>query len=447
MKIEFLVLVTNDDSFCNNKKAFIDFLKVDSLISISGKSLSYKKSLKSKPLITVKFDVETKNIPSNKERYFIIALENMDENLVDEFYEVSNKIKELSKRINPGSTVINVLWDDIGRYYAHKSYPLINEVENVMRKLISKFMLINVGMNWSKETIHPDLAKKIERFDDDDTYINDLYKLDFINLSEVLFKKKRDISLDELDRLLLKTDFDNNDQDKIKKYLPKSNWEKYFSEILGKDSLSLEKKWELLYKLRNKVAHNRFLTRKDFEKIKGLTFEVKEILSTAMNKLGEIDLNEEDKTLILSDYYFENPINLSFLAEKAVAEYFIKNGYDIENQDISTSQYRLEIDLVVKKMNIVTAVETKFFSHKATANSIKNRLYSAIMHTRKYMLHANIKQGKVIAVFKSNTDELLTPDLIEILTRVKKHLELGLIPITLHVGVINEFDEFELINI
>ncbi|MCO7051873.1 hypothetical protein NAG84_18815, partial [Proteus terrae] len=125
--------------------------------------------LKSKPLITVKFDVETKNIPSNKERYFIIALENMDENLVDEFYEVSNKIKELSKRINPGSTVINVLWDDIGRYYAYKSYPLINEVENVMRKLISKFMLINVGMNWSKETIHPDLAKKIERFDDDDT--------------------------------------------------------------------------------------------------------------------------------------------------------------------------------------------------------------------------------------------------------------------------------------
>ncbi|WP_368909303.1 hypothetical protein [Proteus penneri] len=447
MKIEFLVLVTNDDSFCNSKKAFIDFLKVDSLISISGKNLSYKKTLKSKPLITVKFDVETKNIPSNKERYFIIVLENTDENLVDEFFEVSNKIKELSKRINPGSTVINVLWDDIGRYYAHKSYPLINEVENVMRKLISKFMLINVGMNWSKETIHPDLAKKIERFDDDDTYINDLYKLDFINLSEVLFKKKRDISLDELDRLLLKTEFDNNDQDKIKKYLPKSNWEKYFSDILGKDSLSLEKKWELLYKLRNKVAHNRFLTSKDFEKIKGLTFEVKEILSTAMNKLGEIDLNEEDKTLILSDYYFENPINLSFLVRKAIAEHFIKNGYDIELESINNFKSNSMMDLVIKKANEVIAVQTKFIPRKAPIHHIARRLYLGIKQISTYMRETNIKRGKIICVFKGTTDEVFTNDLIETLFKFKQDLEKNSTIITLHVGIINESDEFELINI
>lgn len=447
MKIEFLVLATNDDSFCNSKKAFIDFLKVDSLISISGKNLSYKKTLKSKPLITVKFDVETKNIPSNKERYFIIVLENTDENLVDEFFEVSNKIKELSKRINPGSTVINVLWDDIGRYYAHKSYPLINEVENVMRKLISKFMLINVGMNWSKETIHPDLAKKIERFDDDDTYINDLYKLDFINLSEVLFKKKRDISLDELDRLLLKTEFDNNDQDKIKKYLPKSNWEKYFSDILGKDSLSLEKKWELLYKLRNKVAHNRFLTSKDFEKIKGLTFEVKEILSTAMNKLGEIDLNEEDKTLILSDYYFENPINLSFLVRKAIAEHFIKNGYDIELESINNFKSNSMMDLVIKKANEVIAVQTKFIPRKAPIHHIAHRLYLGIKQISTYMRETNIKRGKIICVFKGTTDEVFTSDLIETLFKFKQDLEKNSTIITLHVGIINESDEFELINI
>ncbi|HFF9072736.1 TPA: hypothetical protein ACGFBE_005440, partial [Escherichia coli] len=141
MKLEFLVLVTNDDSFCNSKKAFIDFLKIDSLISITGRKLTYKKTPRSNPLITVKFNVETNNIPSNKERYFIIALENTSEELIDEFSEVGDKIKELCKRINPESTVINILWDDIGRYYAHKSYPIINDVENVMRKLISKFML------------------------------------------------------------------------------------------------------------------------------------------------------------------------------------------------------------------------------------------------------------------------------------------------------------------
>lgn len=110
-----------------------------------------------------------------------------------------------------------------------------------MRKLISKFMLINVGMDWSKETIHPDLAKKIERFEEDDVHLNDLYKLDFINLSEVLFQKKRDITLEELDRVLIKTNFDECDKDKILKYVPKSNWEKYFSVLLGESSKSLEK--------------------------------------------------------------------------------------------------------------------------------------------------------------------------------------------------------------
>ncbi|MEG2529694.1 MAG: hypothetical protein RSB02_06440 [Anaerovoracaceae bacterium] len=95
MKLEFLVLVTNDDSFCNSKKTFIDFLKIDSLISITGQKLTYKKSPRSHPLITVKFNVETNNTPSNKERYFIIALENINEELVDEFSEVGNKIKEL----------------------------------------------------------------------------------------------------------------------------------------------------------------------------------------------------------------------------------------------------------------------------------------------------------------------------------------------------------------
>ncbi|HCU0891773.1 TPA: hypothetical protein OUJ16_005268, partial [Raoultella ornithinolytica] len=148
-----------------------DFLKLDSLISITGKKLTYKKTARAKPLITVNFDVETNNIPSNKERYFIIALENKNDELIDAFYELGNKIKELTKRINTETTIVNVLWDDVGRHYAYKAYPLINDVENVMRKLISKFMLINVGMEWSKETIHPDLVKKIERFDEDDVYL------------------------------------------------------------------------------------------------------------------------------------------------------------------------------------------------------------------------------------------------------------------------------------
>lgn len=438
VKIELLVLVTNDDYFCNSKKAFIDFLKVDSLITITGKNLSYKKTPKSKPLITVKFDVETNNIPSNKERYFIIALENNDEELVDAFCEVGNKIKELSSRINPNSTIVNTLWDDVGRYYAYKSYPLINEVENVMRKLISKFMLINVGMDWSKETIHPDLVSKIERFEENDVHLNDLYKLDFIHLSDVLFKKKRDINLEDLDRVLSKTKFDDVDKIKILKYLPKSNWEKYFYDLLGEKSQELEGKWEILYKLRNKVAHNRFLTREDFQKIKGITTQVKETLLTAMNKLGEIDLNDEDRSQIIHSYHSEHPASLAYLAERSVAEYYLVNGFEIEVPKLKRNHY--SADFIIKDPNGRTAIEIKTFPSKSSLMSMGIRLNHVTHFLLGYLESENLDRGQIVAIFTSNIDDMTW---LKIKERIK-FLNAKLNPkISIITGIINEQNIFE----
>lgn len=442
MKIEFLVLVTNDDSFCNNKKAFIDFLQVDSLISITGQKLAYRKTAKSKPIITVKFNVETSNIPSNKERYFIIALENSNEELIDEFSEVGNKIKEICKRINHETAIINVLWDDVGRYYAYKSYPLINDVENVMRKLISKFMLINVGMDWSKQTIHPDLVKKIANFEDNDAHINDLYKLDFINLSDVLFQKKRDIALEELDRVLAKTRFDDVDKDKILRYLPKSNWEKYFSELLGEHSKGLEAKWELLYKLRNKVAHNRFLTKEDFGKINGLVTQVKETLNTAMNKLGEINLDEEDRNQIINSYHSEHPYAQAYLAEKSVAEYYLSNGFEIEKPDSRVNNAAPDLILIGSDGKL--AVEIKSFSARGFMVSMRMRLESAVMQVERCMQAASIEKGMVIIVVRGDADKMLTSNILLRINAIRSKTNPN---ITINIGAINEFDDFEMLEV
>jgi len=439
MKLEFLVLVTNDDSFCNSKKAFIDFLKVDSLISITGQQLAYKRTPKSKPLITVKFRVETDNIPSNKERYFLIVIESLDDELVDEFSEVGNKIKQISRRINPESTVINVLWDDVGRYYAYKAYPLINDVENVMRKLISKFMLINVGMDWSKDTIHPDLAKKIEKFDEEDIHLNDLYKLDFINLSQVLFQKKRDITLVELDRVLAGTSFSGADQNKILKYIPKSNWEKYFSTLLDENSQGLERKWELLYKLRNKVAHNRFLTREDFVKVQGLASQVKEILSVAINKLGEIDLDEEDRELIIDSYQSESPHAFAYLAEKSVAEYYMKNGAQVESLGFHT--YRYATDFIARTPEESIAVGIRSLSSKTLSIM---RIDKPVMLITSFIEHENIDRGEIVVVLRDNLDGIKKPRFIHRLEQFRSELSHK---ITIRFGIINEDDEFELVEL
>ncbi|MBL5903075.1 HEPN domain-containing protein [Serratia fonticola] len=400
MKLEFLVLIKNDDSFCNSKKAFIDFLKVDSSISITGQKLTFKKNQKTKNPISVNFRVETKTIPSNAERYFLVLLENKNESLVDEFSDVGDKIKEICKRINPTSIVINILWDDVGRHYAYQAYPLINDVENVMRKLISKFMLINVGMEWSKETIHPELAKKIKDYDDDDVYLNDLYKLDFINLSDMLFKKKRDISLDDLDRVLANTTFKEEDTNKILKFLPRSNWEKFFSNIIGVKAQSLEDKWKLLYKLRNKVAHNRSLKKEDFEKIKGLTSSVNEILKGAIDKLGEIDLDAEDRELIIHSFHTAYSQEYGLGIEKSVAEYFIKHGYSVK-----MDPYGANVDMIAEDSNGLVAVEICNISTRDNFKAYMIRLKDSIDRIDKIKSQLRTVRDEIFIVINELSDK------------------------------------------
>lgn len=329
MKTEYLILVPSVDSFCSTKKAFVDFLKIDALITISGQKLAYRRSAKAKDLVSARFQVETDKVKDKDERFFLLVLECQSKDSIDEFSELCERVKSIAERISPGSTAINTLWDGVGKIYAEKSYPVINEVENLMRRLIAKFMLINVRMNWSKDAINPELFKKIESYEDEEAHLNDLYKLDFIHLKQVLFDKKRDISLEELDRILSKTKFSDEDKEKITKYIPKSNWEKYFSSLLDEKDKGLEKKWELLYKLRNKVAHNRNVKKMEYDQIVGLATDIKEIIRRATEKLGEINLDEEDRELIIYSYPSESPQAIGYIAEKAVAEHYSRLGYDI----------------------------------------------------------------------------------------------------------------------
>jgi len=181
LRTELLLLIPDDESFCSTEKAFVDLLNVDSLISISGNKINYHRSTKSKEQVSASFKLETNKVKSKHERYFLLTLECKEETLLDGFNELCDRIRVIGERLSPGKTTINTIWDDVGRIYAEKSYPFINEVENLLRRLIAKFMLITVGINWSKDTIHPELVKKIETFNDPEPYINDLYKLDFIH--------------------------------------------------------------------------------------------------------------------------------------------------------------------------------------------------------------------------------------------------------------------------
>lgn len=383
-----------------SKKALIEFFKVDALIEIVGQRILYRRTPKSKEVVSAKFRIDTDLVKSKQERYFTLALEITEDSNLDEFNELCDRLRSIIERISPGKTTINTLWDDIGRAYAEKSYPLINEVENLMRRLIAKFMLINVGVNWSKDTINQDLVKKIDSFGEDEPHTNDLFKLDFIHLKEVLFGKKRDISLDELDRTLSKTTFSAGDQEIIRKYLPRSNWEKYFSSLIDEPEHSIDTKWMLLYKLRNKVAHNRNVRKEDFSKIKGLCESLKVILANASAKLGEIDIDEADRDLLIFSYGTDSPQAMGFLSERAVADYYSKQGYLVDLPRLND----FGVDFVASANGESIGVEVKFFRAESSLSAMRAIIRKQVQQVQYALTKNEYSKGHAVIVIRGEED-------------------------------------------
>lgn len=432
MKQEYLVLLSKDDSFCNKVDDIIKFINIDPLIKIKQNVLTFQKEQNLEYKFSIIFEISKK--PSHEDRFFIVSLENEYDVNIDIFVEIGDKIKWLLKKIQPNNNTLTILWDDVGRYYAEKAYPLINKIENLMRKLISKFMLINVGVEWTKTSIHPELIKKIESFNEDEEYSNDLHKLDFIHLSEILFKKKRDISLEELDRILLKNKLEKYDISRIKRIIPKSNWEKYFSSLLGEKTDKLEKKWKILYKFRNNVAHNRFIKAKEFAEIEGLVNDVENILNDAIKKLDKITLDEAQKNEILSSFMTNSRDSLDGRTKTSLIKYFDKMGFEMTTP--SEEKIQWDIDFILNMNNISSILEVKVLKSNISFGPLYMYLWRLVKKIRAIMESEDLKTAYLIIIV--NDDNIIE----YIKQMISEFSSLELVNIEIILGGLNLDQEF-----
>ena len=88
----------------------------------------------------------------------------------------------------------------------------------------------------------------------------------------------------------------NIDINELKQYLPKSNWDKYFSTIIDCEKDFLEGRWTSLYELRNKIAHNSKFTKDDYEHVKRLVAEIKEKVESSFYKIDQRAITSEETT-------------------------------------------------------------------------------------------------------------------------------------------------------
>ncbi|PWI32052.1 hypothetical protein DI392_17900 [Vibrio albus] len=202
-------------------------------------------------------------------------------------------------------TVDNCFDDYKGMAYVNGKY-----CENLMRKLYSKFTLIQLDPAWI-DSIPDEVRNSRKEVSNGD---NPLYDLDFITLNDVLFKETplEDVTPDVL-KSIKSGDIDKED---LGKYIPESNWERYFSELVECESKYLQTRWDKLYKLRNKIAHNKLFTKSDLENVKKITEEVKEKVDSALDNISTLDVESlpvppalpEDKLAIEGELVSEDKL-------------------------------------------------------------------------------------------------------------------------------------------
>lgn len=432
MKTEFLVIVSNDDCFCCDENALINFLQSDTLLTIKNtkvKKIVFKRPDEINTIVRANLTIITNTLSSNKERYFLITLENNANNEadIDLFSELSDRTKNTLNRLcseKSEKVTINTLWDDVGRYYAEKSYPIINEVENLMRKLITMFLTINVGINWVEQIINKDLLKEIKKVDDIDKNLNDLYKLDFIKLANILFDPWRETKIDQLERILRKTNFTKNDQHIIKGFISKSTWERFFINKINIKQDELKKKWALLYDHRCKIAHNRYITQRDFKEIKGISSTIINSINDALKQIDQIQLNDIEKDNIIQSYIFpsyQEYIDFTYSSIKAFYRkqrqqvIDLSKGYDIDfihlkDNNLTGEYIPIGVSIYISDQITMSYIEEKI---KKVKEFIIPTYYSAITNLDIFFI-SNQKNIELInsLEFQNNMDTFLNENMI-----------------------------------
>ena len=379
LKVEYLVIINTENSFCNSKKAF------NSLLSSYDDIIITKNKVKHLDL-EVDYELQTDEIEENKQRFFHVKLICKNKDRIDEFAFLLKVIRGILNKATNNKPPQKI-WDDISKYYSLAAYPFIHDIENLMRKLITKFMLISIGQGWEKEAI-PEEVKKSSRTKPKDA--NYLYEVDFIQLSDFLFVKYGTVDVKVLlNKISSAGNLSDLNLEELKNGIPISNWERYFSPIVDCEDSYLEKRWSKLYEYRCKIAHNNDFNKTDYESTLKLYEEVKEKLQKATDNLDKIKLSDEDKEFIaeniagtINELYGIFLNKWKFLTLQFYS--LLKDNEDLFEGQISGTISKLH-GLERYKYSIIQM--TRLLAKMGLINSEELQLFTQLNVIRNYMVH------------------------------------------------------------
>ncbi|RJO94958.1 hypothetical protein D3D03_15995 [Exiguobacterium sp. RIT452] len=405
INVEYLLILEGKDNFCSNNLTFDNFLMTNSDLSLKGDYIEYKE-------LKVEYKVQFEEMEDNKRSIHVyFSCENeVDINQYEQFLRV---IRSVFYKI---SKDIHTLRDDISFHYAQLAYPKIHQTENLMRKLITKFMIINVGLSWTEKHV-PKEVKDAPGNSKEKSNVNYLYTLDFIQLSNILFKEYSPFNTSELLEKIKNSD--NNDDvplTYLKKFVPASNWERYFSEIVDSEAEYLKNRWTELYSFRNQVAHNNILSKDDYEKIDRYVTEIKEKLDKAIKNIDKIKVSDEEKEIISSNIILEdkNDVLPEFNSEFNTLKKYFLNSYWIVDEILAK--------IILKNLNeSIDKDELMEIVNSSLEEKVEKLEKEEVLVNEKLLLDfKNIIRVRNFLIHVENSDIIEENDIIGMRNSIKK---------------------------
>lgn len=374
MKTEYLISVNTKENVCADKKSFENLLMTNRDIKVENNKITHRG-------IEYGYKNQANNIPNTDIVYYHITFEIITEAITEEMigkYEIL--LRDIRIILMKITSEIEILWDDLSFYYSQNAYPLIYEIENLMRKLLTKFMLINIGTKWEKENI----PSKISKSKNSDKEINLgnglLYQLDFIELSNFLFDEYAlNKNINDLPKRVKKNE--DIPFSLLDDFLYKSNWERYFKGIVQVENEHLRKQWDELYKLRCKIAHNNMFTKENYNRVNSIITELKPSFETAIAQLDKITVDDNVKERVTENFAV---INKEYLGEFIIEYNKLVNSlsdllqtYGIEDQQFDMRR----INLSSKSLN--------YIYNKSIISEEEYKKLKVIIYKRNNLVHGN----------------------------------------------------------
>lgn len=265
--------------------------KKKEIVELSGT----KKIVDNDQKLEVKFQsVDTSSTLNDLiEAAFIIRIKGEDFKELENFR--LNFLIHLRKKLN--FTNIRILRDDVSTKISNDIYPLINQVENLLRRYLVKFFTQKIGVDWWEVTAPKSIIDKIGlRKGNEKNFATlvdtDVTLIDFDDLGELIYKQTTGFNKQEniITRVMKSESID--DLNILKQEL-QGNYTKYFKEAFQDNNF--EKKWKTLFEIRNKVAHNNLFILQDFESAQQLVADLTKIINDAESKIDEFKFSIEEQ--------------------------------------------------------------------------------------------------------------------------------------------------------